>query len=280
MSMKRQNFIRLALTYLVVLIMFVIILYPLAWIIGSSFNPGQSLSGSSIIPKNATLDHYKELFDTSKMNYVYWYINSLKVSILTMIFTVILVCLTAYSFSRYRFVGRKNGLMTFLILQMIPNFAALIAIYILAALTHLIDTHLGLILVYVGGQIPMNTWLMKGYLDTIPKELDESAKIDGAGHLRIFFQIVMPLATPIIAVVALFSFIAPFGDFIIASILLRTEKNYTLAVGLYDLVAKQFGAEFTTFAAGAVLIAVPIAILFLSFQRFFVSGLTAGGTKG
>ncbi|MEH6992578.1 sugar ABC transporter permease [Neobacillus drentensis] len=278
--MKKQNFVRLSLTYLVVLIMFVIILYPLAWIIGSSFNPGQSLSGSSIIPENATLAHYKELFDTSKSNYVYWYINSLKVSILTMLFTVILVSFTAYSFSRYRFVGRKNGLMTFLILQMIPNFAALIAIYILATLTHLIDTHLGLILVYVGGQIPMNTWLMKGYLDTIPKELDESAKIDGAGHLRIFFQIVMPLATPILAVVALFSFIAPFADFIVASILLRTEKNYTLAVGLYDLVAKQFGAEFTTFAAGAVLIAVPIAILFLSFQRFFVSGLTAGGTKG
>jgi arabinogalactan oligomer / maltooligosaccharide transport system permease protein len=278
--MKKQNFVRLTLTYLVVLIMFVIILYPLAWIIGSSFNPGQSLSGSSIIPENATLAHYKELFDTSKSNYVFWYINSLKVSILTMLFTVILVSFTAYSFSRYRFVGRKNGLMTFLILQMIPNFAALIAIYILATLTHLIDTHLGLILVYVGGQIPMNTWLMKGYLDTIPKELDESAKIDGAGHLRIFFQIVMPLATPILAVVALFSFIAPFADFIIASILLRTEENYTLAVGLYELVAKQFGAEFTTFAAGAVLIAVPIAILFLSFQRFFVSGLTAGGTKG
>lgn len=278
--MKKQNFGRLTLTYLVVLIMFVIILYPLAWIIGSSFNPGQSLSGSSIIPKNATIAHYKELFDTSKSNYVFWYINSLKVSILTMIFTVILVSFTAYSFSRYRFVGRKNGLMTFLILQMIPNFAALIAIYILATLTGLIDTHLGLIMVYVGGQIPMNTWLMKGYLDTIPKELDESAKIDGAGHLRIFIQIVMPLATPIIAVVALFSFIAPFADFIVASILLRTEKNYTLAVGLYELVAKQFGAEFTTFAAGAVLIAVPIAILFLSFQRFFVSGLTAGGTKG
>ncbi|AZU60787.1 sugar ABC transporter permease [Neobacillus mesonae] len=280
MNIKRQKIIRLTLTYLVVLVMFVIILYPLAWIIGSSFNPGQSLSGSSIIPKNATLDHYKELFNMEKSNYVYWYINSLKVSILTMVFTVILVSLTAYSFSRYRFVGRKNGLVTFLILQMIPNFAALIAIYILATLTKLIDSHLGLILVYVGGQIPMNTWLMKGYLDTIPKELDESAKIDGAGHLRIFFQIVMPLATPIIAVVALFAFIAPFADFIIASILLRTEKNYTLAVGLYDLVAKQFGAEFTTFAAGAVLIAVPIAILFLSFQRFFVSGLTAGGTKG
>ncbi|MGG1396709.1 sugar ABC transporter permease [Bacillus salipaludis] len=280
MNLKRQNFIRLTLTYLVILIMFVLILYPLAWIIGSSFNPGQSLSGSSIIPKHATLSHYKQLFDLDKSNYVFWYINSLKVSILTMVFTVIIVSLTAYSFSRYRFMGRKNGLMTFLILQMIPNFAALIAIYILATLTGLIDTHIGLICVYVGGQIPMNTWLMKGYLDTIPKELDESAKIDGAGHLRIFFQIVMPLARPMIAVVALFAFIAPFADFIIASILLRTEKNYTLAVGLYDLVAKQFGAEFTTFAAGAVLIAVPIAILFLSFQRYFVSGLTAGGTKG
>jgi arabinogalactan oligomer / maltooligosaccharide transport system permease protein len=280
MSIKREKFIRLTLTYLVILVMFAIILYPLAWIVGSSFNPGQSLSGSSIIPKNATLAHYKELFDLDQSAYLHWYWNSLKVSVATMLLTVILVSFTAYSFSRYRFVGRKNGLLTFLVLQMIPNFAALIAIFILAMMTKLIDTHLGLILVYAGGQIPMNTWLMKGYLDTIPKELDESAKMDGAGHLRIFFQIVMPLATPIISVVALFSFIAPFADFIIASILLRTEKKYTLAVGLYDMVAKQFGAEFTTFAAGAVLIAVPIAILFLSFQRYFVSGLTAGGTKG
>ncbi|ALC91894.1 sugar ABC transporter permease [Bacillus sp. FJAT-18017] len=280
MNMKKQKIIRLSLTYLVVAIMFAIILYPLAWIVGSSFNPGQSLSGSSIIPKNATTAHYRELFDLSQSNYLYWYWNSLKVSVMTMVLTVVLVSFTAYSFSRYRFVGRKNSLMTFLVLQMIPNFAALIAIFILAQLTGLLDTHLGLVLVYAGGQIPMNTWLMKGYLDTIPKELDESAKIDGAGHMRIFAQIVMPLATPIIAVVALFAFIAPFGDFIIASILLRTETKYTLAVGLYDMVAKQFGAEFTTFAAGAVLIAVPIAILFLSFQRFFVSGLTAGGTKG
>jgi arabinogalactan oligomer/maltooligosaccharide transport system permease protein len=224
--------------------------------------------------------HYKELFDPKQSNYLKWYWNSLKISTLTMIFSVLLVSLTAYSFSRYRFVGRKNGLMMFLILQMIPNFAALIAIFILALLTGLIDTHLGLTLVYVGGQIPMNTWLMKGYLDTIPRELDESAKIDGAGHLRIFFQIIMPLAKPIIAVIALFTFIAPFGDFILASVLLRSKEKYTLTVGLYDMVAKQFGNEFTTFAAGSVLIAVPISILFLSFQKYFVSGLTAGSTKG
>lgn len=280
MSIKTSKIIRLTLSYLVIAIMSVIVIYPLLWVIGSSFNPGTSLSGSQMFPENPTLDHYKHLFDTNKSDYIIWYKNSLKISIITMLLTVVSVSLTAYSFSRYRFVGRKNGLVTFLILQMIPNFAALIAIFVLANRTGLIDTHLGLILVYVGGQIPMNTWLMKGYLDTIPKELDESAKMDGAGHLRIFFQIVMPLAKPILAVVALFSFIAPFGDFILARILLRSEDKFTLLVGLYELVAKQFGNEFTKFAAGSVLIAIPIAVLFLMFQKYFVSGLTAGGTKG
>ena len=279
-SKNSRKFIRLSLSYLVIGIMFAIIIYPVLWIIGSSFNPGDSLSSSKMIPDNATLNHYKELFDLENSDYLLWYFNSIKISVMTMILTVISVSFTAYAFSRYRFVGRKNGLMTFLILQMIPNFAALIAIYVLATRTGLIDTHLGLVLLYVGGQIPMNTWLMKGYLDSIPRDLDESAKMDGAGHLRIFFQIVMPLAKPIIAVVALFSFVAPFGDFILAKILISSSDKYTLAVGLYSMVGKQFGAEFTKFAAGSVLIAIPIAILFLFLQKYFVSGLTAGGTKG
>ncbi|MFD0048823.1 sugar ABC transporter permease [Actinomycetes bacterium NPDC127524] len=280
MSMKRSRIIRLTLSYLVIIIMSGIVIYPLLWVIGSSLNPGASLSGSSMFPKHPTFDHYKYLFNSGKSHYLVWYFNSIKISIFTMIFTVIAVSLTAYAFSRYRFVGRKNGLVAFLILQMIPNFAALIAIYVLATRTHLINTHVGLILIYVGGQIPMNTWLMKGYLDTIPKELDESARMDGAGHLRIFFQIIMPLAKPIVAVVALFAFIAPFGDFILARIMLQDDEKYTMGVGLYEMVSKQFGNEFTTFAAGSVLIALPIAALFLMFQRYFVSGLTAGGTKG
>jgi arabinogalactan oligomer / maltooligosaccharide transport system permease protein len=280
MEMKRNKIIRLTLSYLVVLFMFVVILYPLIWIVGSSFNPGNSLMSSSIIPENATLKHYKALFDTENSDYLLWYWNTLKICFLTMVFSVILVSLTAYSFSRYRFIGRKNGLVTFLILQMVPNFAALIAIFVLALVTGLLDTHLGLILIYVGGAIPMNTWLMKGYLDTIPKELDEAARMDGAGHFRIFWQIIMPLAKPIIAVVSLFTFIMPFTDFILARVLLRSDENFTLAVGLYDMVAKQFGNEFTKFAAGAVLIALPISILFLSLQKYFISGLTAGGTKG
>ncbi|MCA0971493.1 sugar ABC transporter permease [Halobacillus litoralis] len=277
---KRGNTLQLTLSYIVILFMFAVILYPILWIVGASFNPGNSLSGSSIIPTDATLAHYKELFDTEKSDYLLWYWNTMKICLITMVLSVILVSFTAYSFSRFRFVGRKNGLMTFLILQMIPNFAALIAIYALANLTGLLDTHLALILVYTGGAIPMNTYLMKGYLDTIPKELDESARMDGAGNFRIFWQIVMPLAKPIIAVISLFTFITPFTDFILARILLRTEEKFTLAVGLFELISGQFGNEFTKFAAGAVLIAIPISIMFLSLQKYFVSGLTAGGTKG
>ncbi|MGP4073888.1 sugar ABC transporter permease [Piscibacillus sp. B03] len=280
MNMKTQKIIRLTLTYFAISITAIIILYPVLWIFGSSLNPGNSLSGSSMIPEDATFKHYKELFNTEESDYLIWYWNTLKICFLTMIITVSMIALMAYSFSRYRFIGRKYGLMTFLILQMIPNFAALIAIYVLAVVTGLIDTHLALILIYVGGLLPMNTWLAKGYFETIPKELDESAKMDGAGHFRIFWTIILPLVRPILAVIALFAFITPFTDFILARVILRSKENYTLAVGLYDLVANNFGAEFTKFAAGAVLIAIPISILFLSLQRYLISGLTSGGTKG
>lgn len=278
--MKNHKILKLTVSYSIILIMFAIILYPVIWIIGSSFNPGDSLSSSKIIPDDASLTHYKSLFNTEESDYLLWYWNTLKICSITMVLSVVMVSLTGYSFSRYRFIGRKNGLLTFLILQMIPNFAALIAIYVLALTTGLLDTHLALILVYTGGAIPMNTWLMKGYIDSIPRELDESARMDGAGHFRIFIQIVMPLAKPIVAVVSLFTFITPFTDFILARVLLRDEEMFTLAVGLYDLIADQFGNEFTKFAAGSVLIAIPISILFLSLQKYFVSGLTAGGTKG
>lgn len=280
MSIKNRKIIRLTVTYFIIAIMAVVIIYPLVWVFGASLTPGTSISSFSIIPENPTWDHYKKLFNLEESLYLRWYWNTIKVSLISMVASVISISLMAYSFSRYRFIGRKHGLITFLILQMIPNFAALIAIFVLANVTGLINTHLGLILVYIGGAIPMNTWLMKGYLDSIPKELDESARMDGAGHFRIFWQIIMPLARPMIAVVAVFTFITPFTDFILAKVLLRQPEQYTLAVGLYELVSRQYGSEFTLFAAGSIMIAVPIAILFLSLQKYFVSGLTAGGIKG
>lgn len=278
-SVKRQNFIKLGLTYLLLTIVVVIIIYPLIWTVGASLNPGNSLLNTSIIPDNFSFIHYEELFN-GQIDYAAWYWNSMKISFLTMILTLVSVSFTAYSFSRFRFRGRQNGLMLFLLLQMIPQFSALIAIFVLAQMLGLVNSHIALVLVYVGGMIPMNTYLMKGYLDAIPKDLDESARMDGAGNFRIFIEIIMPLSKPIIAVIALFSFTGPLGDFILSSTILRTPDQYTLPIGLYNLVSQKMGASYTTYAAGAVLIAVPVAILYLSLQKYFVSGLTSGGTKG
>lgn len=278
---KRSRFIRLFGTYLVLATVMIMIIYPLLWTIGASFNPGNSLVSTSIIPENPTLEHFRELFaGEGSLQYVQWYKNSIKVSVFTMLGTVISVSFTAYAFSRFRFRGRKNGLTLFLLLQMIPQFSALVALYVLAQMLGMMNSHWLLILLYIGGQIPMNTYLMKGYMDSIPVELDESARIDGASNTRIFFQIIMPLARPMLAVVAMNGFTGPLGDFILSSTILRSAEYYTLPIGLYNLVNEVQGASYTTFAAGAILISIPIAIVFLLLQKNFVSGLTTGGTKG
>ncbi|MEN0644875.1 sugar ABC transporter permease [Alkalicoccobacillus gibsonii] len=280
MNTKQSTRLRVSATYAVLVVVVVAILYPLLWAIGASFNPGNSLISTSMIPKNPTLSHYVELFTSNRILYLQWYLNSMKIGLATMALTLVLVSFTGYAFSRFRFKGRKNGLMLFLLLQMIPQFSALIAIFVLAQMLGLINSHFLLILIYAGGQIPMNTYLMKGYLDSIPKDLDESARMDGASHFRIFLQIIMPLAKPILAVVAINSFTGPLGDFILASVIVRTPEMYTLPIGLYNLVSDPMGASYTTFAAGALLIAVPVTVLFLIVQKQFVSGLTQGGTKG
>ncbi|EGQ4359277.1 sugar ABC transporter permease [Staphylococcus pseudintermedius] len=260
--------------------MFVVILYPLLWTFGISLNPGTTFYGAKMIPDNATFANYIYLLTDENSQYLTWYKNTLLVASANALFSVIFVTLTSYAFSRYRFVGRKYGLITFLILQMFPVLMAMVAIYILLNTIGLLDSLLGLTLVYIGGSIPMNAFLVKGYFDTIPKELDESAKIDGASHMRIFFQIMLPLAKPILAVVALFNFMGPFMDFILPKILLRSPEKYTLAVGLFNFINHQYANNFTVFAAGAIMIALPISIVFLFLQKYLVSGLTAGATKG
>ncbi|EGQ3910338.1 sugar ABC transporter permease [Staphylococcus pseudintermedius] len=260
--------------------MFVVILYPLLWTFGISLNPGTTLYGAKMIPDNATFANYIYLLTDENSQYLTWYKNTLLVASANALFSVIFVTLTSYAFSRYRFVGRKYGLITFLILQMFPVLMAMVAIYILLNTIGLLDSLLGLTLVYIGGSIPMNAFLVKGYFDTIPKELDESAKIDDASHMRIFFQIMLPLAKPILAVVALFNFMGPFMDFILPKILLRSPEKYTLAVGLFNFINHQYANNFTVFAAGAIMIALPISIVFLFLQKYLVSGLTAGATKG
>ena len=270
-----------ALAYILLIAVCVIIIYPLLWTIGASFNPGNSLVSTSIIPKNPTNEHYVKLFaGEGNLFYKQWYLNSLKISVFTMLLSLISVSFTAYAFSRFRFKGRKNGLTLFMLLQMIPQFSALTAIFVLGQMLGLINSHWLLILIYVGGQIPMNSYLLKGYMDTIPMDLDESARIDGASRTRIFWQIIIPLSRPMLAVVAMNGFTGPLGDFALSSVILRNPESYNLPIGLYKLVSDKMGASYTTFAAGAILISIPIVIVFLSLQKHFVSSLTAGGTKG
>ncbi len=280
MSRKSKSRIEVAFIYLFFLIMFIIIGYPLFWALMMSLNPGSNMLVTDMFPSNPTLEHYKWLFTSPNSNYLTWYKNSLYVAVVNSLGSVVITSLIAYAFSRYKFVGRKYGLYMFLLLQMFPALMGMVALYILLNTIGLTDSLYGLMLIYLGGQIPFNAWLVKGYFDTIPKELDEAAKMDGAGHLKIFWTIMLPLAKPILAVVALFNFMAPFMDFLLPRIVLTSPDNFTLALGLYNFINDQFSTNFTRFAAGSILIAVPIALVFLLLQRYLISGLTAGATKG
>lgn len=279
MKPKVKSILELTGIYAVFAFMAIIIIYPLLWAFGMSLNAGTSLYSSTIIPENWSLVHYKWLFTDPNSNYLTWYKNSMIVSTVSAVLSVVMTSLVAYAFSRYKFVGRQSGLYTFLILQMFPVIMAMVALYILLNLVGLLDTLSGLILIYVGGQIPFNAWLVKGYLDTIPRELDEAARMDGAGHMTVFIKIILPMAMPILAVVALFNFMGPLFDFILPSIILRSPDNYTLAVGLFNFISDKFANNFTRFSAGAILIAVPVSLIYLFLQRFLISGLTSGEQK-
>lgn len=277
-TQKNQRFWTKFWTYLFLLFISAVILYPLLITVTSAFKAGNLMAFRLELNANWTLDSFKRLF-TDTM-YGQWYLNTLVVAITSMLVQVAAITLAGYAYSRYRFAGRKQTLKFFLLVQMVPTTAALTAFYVMALLIGGLDQHWFLILVYIGGGIPMNTWLMKGYFDTVPLDLDESARLDGAGNFRIFWQIILPLVRPMIAVQALWAFMNPFGEYMLARFLLRSQKNYTVAIGLQTFISNPKNQQVTLFAAGAILIAVPICILFFYLQKSFVTGLTAGGTKG
>ncbi|TCL61163.1 carbohydrate ABC transporter membrane protein 2 (CUT1 family) [Kineothrix alysoides] len=272
-----KNRMTTALIYLELVVVSLIVLLPVTWIVGSSFNHTSSLATSSIIPKNPTLDHYIALFQET--DFLKWYGNTLKIAVGNMLASVVVTTLTAYVFSRFRFKGRKGGLMTILVLQMFPSFLGMTAIYILYLNFNLLDNLGALTVTYIAGQIPYNTWLMKGYFDGIPQSLDEAAMLDGASRLRIFYQIIMPLAVPMITFLAVTTFMSPWMDYIFPRLLISSDKNKTLAVGLFEMINGNTNNNFTMFAAGAVMVAVPITILYMCLQKYLIQGITAGANK-
>jgi arabinogalactan oligomer/maltooligosaccharide transport system permease protein len=282
--------------HLIAIVAAVISLFPVAYIISAAFNADSSLSGSSLIPRHVTLDNFRSLFGNQQhvtghatfqnAHYVRWFVNSMIVAGGTAILTVILSAMAAYAFSRFRFKGRRLSMLALLLVQMFPQLLAIVAIYLIVLNTGEVFPFVGLntlsavILVYLGGALGVNTWLMKGFFDTIPSELDESARVDGASPAQIFWGIVLPLAAPVLSVIMLISFISTLNEFVIASAILETQQKFTLPVGLWQYIDQKYSEHWGPFAAGVLIAAIPAALLFGFLQRWIVEGLTAGSVKG
>lgn len=273
------------LRHLVILLVVVFVLFPIVWTFSSSLNPANTIVGQQIIPDNASLENYKELFTNKTHPFMHWMWNSVKISLITAFFSVAMTALAAYPFSRFKFRGRRNGLFVFLLIQIFPQMLAMTAIYLLFLnLQNYIpviglNTHTALVLTYLGGSIGVNTWLMKGYLDTIPRSLEEAAYIDGAGRFEAFRKIILPLSRPILAALFVIQFIGTYSEYILASILLNSSEQFTLAVGLQMFIADMYGKRMGVFSAAALIGAIPIVILFMIFQDYIVNGLIGGGVK-
>ena len=278
LSVKFRRRLNHILTYLYLIALSIIIIYPLLITVMSAFKSGNVVAFKLDGSTNFTLDNFLGLFNETL--YGTWYLNTLIIATVTMIVQTSIVVLAGYAYSRYNFMARKQSLVFFLIIQMVPTMAALTAFFVMALMLNALNKSWFLIFLYIGGGIPMNAWLMKGYFDTVPISLDESAKLDGAGHFRRLWQIVLPLVRPMIAIQALWAFMGPFGDYILSKFLLREKEFYTVAVGLQTFISDSKNLKISYFAAGAILIALPISILFFFLQKNFVSGLTSGGDKG
>ncbi|RZU48316.1 arabinogalactan oligomer/maltooligosaccharide transport system permease protein [Krasilnikovia cinnamomea] len=259
-------------------------LFPILFVLSAALNPLGTLSSTELVPQGASLDNFGKLFTDTE--FPRWFANSVLIAGVAAAVSVFLSALAAYAFSRMRFHGRRVGLLALLLIQMFPQFLAIVAIFLMfSTITDLwpvigFNSPWGLILLYLGGALGVNTWLMKGFFDTVPRELDESATMDGASHAQAFFQILLPLVAPILAVTGLLAFIGTINEFLIANVFLTDTHAKTLAVGMFGLVAGERNNNFGMFCAGTLLTAVPTVVVFQFLQRFIVGGLTSGAVKG
>ncbi|SNC73602.1 carbohydrate ABC transporter membrane protein 2, CUT1 family [Kytococcus aerolatus] len=259
-------------------------LFPILFILSAALNPAGTLSTSGLLPRAFSTSNWSELF--ASRPYWTWYRNALVISLVATAGAVFIGACAAYAFSRLRFAGRRPGLMALLLVQMFPALLTFVALYFTMVEVGEVlpevglNTTTGLILVYLGGAMGANIWLLKGYFDTVPRELDEAARIDGASHVRIFFTMTLRLVAPILVTVAMLAFVQFWGEFMLASIFLKDVDSQTLGVGLWQMQqGNEKNANFGEFAAGALLASLPVVVLYLTFQRQLVSGLTSGSVK-
>jgi arabinogalactan oligomer/maltooligosaccharide transport system permease protein len=285
-SAKGNWFQQVGWRYLVGLLALVFSLVPILFVVSAAFNPVGTLSSSRLIPANAGLDNFTRLFEET--DFWRWFLNTLFIGFVSAALSMFISATAAFAFSRFRFKGRRTSLLFILLVQMFPALLAIVTLYLMfTRITEYypaigFNTPWSIILVYMGGALGVNTWLMKGFFDTIPKDLDESAKVDGATHSQIYFGIILPLVLPILAITGLLGFIGAVSEIMVANIFLTQPESKTVAIGLYGLIAtgQQINVNFGIFSAGAVLVAIPTVLLFQILQRYIVGGLTAGAVKG
>lgn len=286
------NWFNLAMRFIIIAVALFFALFPVVWIISASFNTNGSMVSQRLIPRDVDSLHellvnYRLLFNNQQIPFWRWMGNSLMISSITTVLVLFITSMSAYAFSRFRFRGRRNLLLTIFLIQVFPNLLAMTALYLMLVQIGNyvpqfgINRFGGLLLIYMGGGQAMNIWLMKGFFDTIPREIDESALVDGATHWQSFWYLIFPLVRPILAVVGLLAFVGTFNDFLLPRIILTERENWTLMVGMFSFVqGGEFSTEWGIFAAGSLIAATPIVLLYIGLQRFIVGGLTVGAVKG
>ena len=254
------------------------VVYPLVYVAAAAFSPQQNIASLSIIPfgNGVTIKNFIYLFQ--KTDFPLWFRNTLIVAVATTVSTVFICALSAYVFSRFRFVFKKSLMMSLLILQIFPSFVGMVAIYVILLRIGGLNTLWGLVLVYLAGNIPYNTWMVKSYMDTVSKSLDEAARIDGAGHFQIFAKVILPVSRPIIVLLTITSFIAPWMDFIFPKLVLRSSNVQTIAQGLFGFVTEKKNM-FATFSAGSLIIAIPFIIYFIVTHKTLITSLSGAAVK-
>jgi ABC-type maltose transport system permease subunit len=285
-SRRQQKRASIIIRWVIAVFLMLFAVFPVLWIVSASFNPSDTLATQTLIPGNAGLQNYRDLLNSEIFPYLTWVWNSIKISTITTFLSVSITTLAAYAFSRFRFTGRVNMLKGILLIQVFPTLLAIVATFLMISQIGDIiprfglNTHLGLILVYLGGAMGINIWLMKGFFDSIPREIDESAMVEGASHWQIFTRLLLPLMRPILIVIGILTFIGTYSDFVLARVLLKSTEQYTLMVGLQIFTSGQFSQNWGEFTAGALLGALPIMIIYLALQDQIVGGLTQGAVKG
>ncbi|MDO9629413.1 MAG: sugar ABC transporter permease [Acholeplasmataceae bacterium] len=267
----------------------VVVIVPVIYIFGMAFSNLRTDIPNQIWPDTPSWESFRFLFEET--NFKRWYWNTLKIAMINMTVGTVLITGAAYVFARFQFKGKKAGLLTILVLQAFPSFMGLIAMYVLFWKFGLLGKPTALSILYIGGSIPGNLWLIKGFLSQIPKDLDESAMIDGASKFQIFVRIILPLSVPILTFVAVSMFMGPWMDYLLPGYLLRFKpagaapdyditRQWTLAVGLFKFINDINYQHYSAFAAGALMVGIPITILYMLFQRYLIEGIMAGATKG